>query len=231
MSFQRMAFSPADGLNNKVHYPSAPVSEEQARAQVQGISDQIKAYLNDTLTAQLESTQTGQSGAEHIGSAAIDHVAGETVHQQIADLKSQIDDVVSGSVSDGAIATAKLADRAVTKAKMHENALNWTLVADSGVLSTAGTFSIPSQAGKSEMMIQFRTADGGTAGSVYVAPLDASGVIIPASFRAYSYNPADFSVDYRLVTMASATSLTYGISRAESTGGQTNLKRVYVFVR
>lgn len=231
MAFSRMAFSPEDGLNNTQHYPTTPVSEADARAQVQSVSDQLKAYLNNTLVAQMESTQAGQSGAERMGSAAIANVAGVTVRAQVADVKRQVDEASLGSVSDGAIGTAKLANGAVTKPKLHPDALDWTLVADSGVLGGSGSFTIPAQTGKSEILVQLRNDTGTVVNGMFVAPLDANGMMIPACQRVVSYNPADFTVDYRSITMASATTVAYGMSRAQSVDGATNLQRAYVFAR
>jgi hypothetical protein len=231
MAFSRMAFSPADGLNNTAYYPTTPVSEADARAQVQSVSDQLKAYINNTLLAEMERTLAGQSGAERIGSAAIANVSGQTVRAQIADVKRQMDEASMGSVSDGMISTAKLAGGAVTKPKMHPDALDWTLVADSGVLSASGSFTIAAQTGKSEMLVQLRNDTGTVVSGMFVAPLDANGMIVPACQRVISFNPADFSVDYRTITMASATTVVYGLSRAHSVDGVTNLQRVYLFVR
>ncbi len=231
MAFSRMVFSPEDGLNNTQYYPTTPVSEEDARAQVQSVSDQLKAYLNNTLIAQIENAQAGQSGAERIGSAAIANVAGVTVREQIADVKRQIDEASMGSVSDGTIDTAKLAAGAVTKSKLHPDALDWTLVADSGALGGSGSFAIPAQTGKSEMLIQLRNDTGTVVNAMFVTPLDANGMMIPAGQRVICFNPADYSVDYRNITMASATTVAYGMSRAESVDGATNLKRAYVFTR
>jgi len=231
MAFSRMAFSPEDGLNNTQYYPTTPVSEADARAQVQSVSDQIKAYLNNTLLAEMESTQTGQSGAGKIGSAAIANVSGETVRAQLNDIKRQIDEMSAGSVADGTITAAKLADGAVTKPKLHPGAFNWTLAADSGLLSESGSFTIAAQTGKSEMMVQLRNDTGTVVSGMFVAPLDASGMMVPACQRVMSFNPADYSVDYRSITMASATTIVYGLSRAHSVDGVTNLQRVYVFVR
>ncbi|MGI5849666.1 MAG: tail fiber domain-containing protein [Christensenellales bacterium] len=132
--FTKMAFIPATGLNNKDIYPSTPDSEAEARAQVQGISDQLRDYINTNLVEELENMVTGSSGAERIGSAAIENVTGTTVREQIADLKGQIDDMATGSVSDGAITTQKIANSAVTQAKMAANAVGASQLAD-GVVS------------------------------------------------------------------------------------------------
>ncbi len=231
MAFSRMAFSPEDGLNNKEHYNTTPASEEEARAQVQNVSDQLKTYINATLLIEMENHAAGESGAEKIGSAVIPYVAGETVHTQIADVKRQIDDVAAGSLADGMVVTAKLADGAVTKTKMAGHALDWTFVADSGVLDFTGGFEMPAQTGMSEMMIQLRSDDGEILNGGVVVPLDENGLTVPSSFTVMGCNPHDFSVDYRIFTMLSASMMIYGLSHAESINGETNLKRAYVFVR
>lgn len=231
MAFSRMAFNPEGGLNDTEYYETTPASEANARAQVQSVSDQLKAYLNDTLLSELENAQAGQSGAEKIGSAEIEYVSGETVRAQIADVKRQIDDVSAGSVTDGAVTTAKLAGGAVTKPKLHSSALNWTQVLDSGVLSTSGGLIIASQTGKSEMMIQLRNEENTMTSGFIIAPLNESGMLIPTAVRVMGCNPYDCSVDYRTFTMTSATQIVYGLSRAESVNGVTNLKRAFVFVR
>ncbi len=231
MVFSRMAFNPEDGLNNKEHYNTTPVSEEEARAQVQNVSDQLKIYINTTLLTEIENHTPGESGAERIGSAAIPYVEGNTVHAQIVDVKRQIDDVVAGSLADGTVATTKLADGSVTKSKLAGNALRWTFVIDSGVLNFTGGFEMAAQTGRSEMMIQLRSEDGKILNGVVVVPLDENGLIIPSSVKVMGCNPHDFSVDYRIFTMQSASLMVYGLSYAESVNGVTSLKRAYVFVR
>jgi hypothetical protein len=226
-----MAFDPENGLKSKEHYVTTPVSEEEARAQIQSISDQLKGYLNETLLAELENTQLGQSGAEMIGSAAIACVAGETVRAQIEDVKRQIDNVSTGSVTDGAVATEKLADGAVTKPKLDGGALDWTLVIDSGLLNTSGGFEIGAQTGKSEIMIQLRNEDGSMVNGFAILPLGENGMMTPSSVKVMGCDPYDFSVDSRTFTMSSDTLIIYGMSSAECMNGVTSLKRAYVFVR
>ncbi|MDD5018582.1 MAG: hypothetical protein PHO15_10860 [Eubacteriales bacterium] len=131
--FTEMAFSPATGLNDKETYTTTPASEEEAREQVQGISDQIRDYINEALLPELENAETGASGAERIGSAAIENVTGETVRTQIADLKSQIDDISAGSVADGSITTEKLAEDAVTQEKIADDAVGADQIVDGAV--------------------------------------------------------------------------------------------------
>jgi len=230
MAFTRMAFSPEDGLNNKEAYPTTPDSEEEARAQVQSVSDQLKAYLNGTLIAELESAEAGQSGADRIGSAAIAYVAGDTVRAQIADIKRQIDDVSAGTLPDGTITANKLADGAVTKGKLHQNALCWTLVYE-GALGVSGGFAITPLTGSGEIMIQLRDESASAVTGFAVLPLGNDGMMTPPAARVIGCDPNTGNMDYRVFTMVSGTMMAYGMSRAESTGGVTNLKRAYVFVR
>lgn len=251
MAFSRMGFDPEDGLNNKERYDTTPASEDEARAQVQSISDQLREYLNGTLLAELENAQAGASGAERIGSAAVTSVQGATVRAQIEDVKRQLDDVSAGAVSDGSVATAKLADGAVTAAKLADGAvaaakladgavtkpklgggaLGWTLVADSGALDISGAFYIPSQAGKNEMMFQVRNEAGTSISCSVIAPLDAGGVMIPPTVKPTTCSTNNFDVDIRTVNMTSATMFAYGLSHSETQSNATNLKRVFVYVR
>ncbi len=231
MAFSRMSFDPEDGLNNKDRYSTTPGSEEEARAQVQSISDQLKSYLNNMLLVELENPIAGRSGAEKIGSAAIANVSGETVRAQIADVKRQIDDVSIGSLADGVVVTSKVADGAVTRSKLAHGALGWTLVADSGVLNFSGSFEIAAQTGKSELMIQLRSEDGTMVNGYAIVPLNENGLMIPLSVKVQGCDPHDFSVDYRIFTMHSTSLMVYGMSNSECMNGETNLKRVYVFAR
>lgn len=123
MSFTEMAFNPADGLRNKTSYPTAPDSENAVRECLQASADQLRDYINEILIPALESAAAGLSGAERIGSAEITGVTGETIYAQIANLKSQLDGVSQGAVSDGSITTAKLADASVTTAKVANGAI------------------------------------------------------------------------------------------------------------
>lgn len=105
--FTKMEFDPVGGLNNSA-YQTTPVSEAEARANVQDVSDQLKNRLNG-LVNELENAETTTSGAERIGSAAIENVTGITVREQILDLKTQIDGVSAGQVTPGSITDEKLA--------------------------------------------------------------------------------------------------------------------------
>lgn len=133
MAFTEMAFTPATGLSDTTTYPTQPASETEIRAAIQGISDQLRDYINDTLLVELTDTTTSTSGADYIGSAPIEGVTGENVHAQIVDLKTQLDGVSAGAVSDGSITTAKLANDAVTADKIADDAVGADQIADDAV--------------------------------------------------------------------------------------------------
>ena len=107
MSFTQPALDPVDGLRNTTAYITRPANETDARAQIQGVIDQVVDLIKQ-LISELEST-TETSGAENIGSKAIDGVTGTTVYAQLADLKSKIDALVAVSVPSGSIDNDKLA--------------------------------------------------------------------------------------------------------------------------
>lgn len=107
MSFTQPALDPVDGLRNTTAYITRPANETDARAQIQGVIDQVVDLIKQ-LISELESA-TGTSGAENIGSKAIDGVTGTTVYAQLADLKSKIDALVAVSVPSGSIDNDKLA--------------------------------------------------------------------------------------------------------------------------
>lgn len=65
MAITQFNFNPLTGLNDTSVYETTPASEAAARAQIQGIPDQIRDYINNTLRAELE------SGGEIVG-----HVVG-----------------------------------------------------------------------------------------------------------------------------------------------------------
>ena len=87
------------------------------------------------------------------------------------------------------------------------------------VLNTgSGSISMASQAGKSEMMIQLRSADGLAVYGTVTAPLNSEGRT-PSYMHVFcTYSPADYSVDYRMVTVGAAQ-IAIRSSRAETLGG------------
>ncbi len=123
MAFTQMEFDPADGLANETSYPATPESEAEARAQIQTPLNQLREALNG-LMAELENAVTESSGAENIGSAAIAGVSGLTLYDQLADLKTQIDAVVSGGLTDNIIENNHLSDDCVTGAEIANDSID-----------------------------------------------------------------------------------------------------------
>lgn len=124
-SFTRMEFTPPTGLNDKDAFVTTPATEDAARAQIQGILDQLKEYINNFILEELENAVEGSSGSEKIGSAEIDGIIGTTVRAQLQDLKSKLKDATSGNLIDGAIdRTALFVDSIITGLKIAENSID-----------------------------------------------------------------------------------------------------------
>ncbi len=136
-NFTKMAFTPEKGLNDRDAYPATPLSESEARNSIQGISDQIKNYINNILIAQLHSSITSASGSERIGSAEIQNLAGNTVWSQIASLAATIFNVTNGLAVPGnnTVSTDKIQDDAVTDIKIAANAVTTTKIIDGAITS------------------------------------------------------------------------------------------------
>lgn len=133
--FEDFMFTPADGLKNHEYSPTEPESEDAIRAQIQGISDQLRDHIND-LQEQLNAVTEGSSGAHHIGSAAITGVSGESVAQQLASLKTLIDETAVGAIPDNSIASAKLQNGAITTEKLADNVVTEGKLASGSVTET-----------------------------------------------------------------------------------------------
>jgi hypothetical protein len=165
MSFTQPALDPVDGLRNTTAYITRPANETDARAQIQGVIDQVVDLIKQ-LISELEST-TETSGAENIGSKTIPGVTGTTVYDQLVNLKSQVDSVVAGGLSegiindpayfdagvvdsaaiandavdtqhiaDGAVETAHIADGAVTGAKLAAGSIDGSNIASGSISAT-----------------------------------------------------------------------------------------------
>lgn len=104
MAITDMVFTPATGLNDVSYSKQIPDSEASIRAQIQGISDQLKNYINNTL----HSSVITLSGSENIGSAPINGVAGSTVYAQLVALKGVVDAMVLGAIPLNSISISQL---------------------------------------------------------------------------------------------------------------------------
>ena len=148
----------------------------------------------------------------------------------VSENKIQDGAVTAGKIGAGAVTAAKIGAGAVSKSKLGADVLAWTLVVQSDAIAGSGNVPMASQAGKSEMMIQLRSADGNIGYATMIAPLDAQGRTLPSTNVMYTYFAGDFTFDYRMITV-NQTSIGYTAARAETLGGTSSLKRIYVFVR
>jgi hypothetical protein len=129
MALPTFAFDPATGLMSIDDFPTQPESENAARYQIQSLLNQIAGGVNALKTA-LENAETG-SGASLIGSEPIKDtagtvlVAGETVREQIADLKTQMAGIVSAGVGTGDVTEEKIASNAVTEEKIKDGEVSY----------------------------------------------------------------------------------------------------------
>lgn len=139
----RLNYTPVSGLLDKTVFPTYPQDETAARNQFQTLFNQVKDFINNTLTV-LEGNVSGRNGAGEVGSLPISGVSGDTVYEQLCDLKSQLNGITLGSVPDLSITTQKIAEGAVTADKLDPNAITATLqdgsvttqkIADSAVIT------------------------------------------------------------------------------------------------
>lgn len=98
MTLPSMAFSPVNGLRDTTYSPTIASSETAIRTQVQGVSDQLMNYINDTLIPALQSIAAGNSGADNIGMVPIAAIGIEaTVQSVVAAFVTRLQAVTAGS--------------------------------------------------------------------------------------------------------------------------------------
>lgn len=136
------------------------------------------------------------------------------------------------SIPPDQIETDHLKDNVVTKNKLNDNALDWELIADEETGISTKAFSIPSQAGKSEMLIIMRGLVGSNvSGAQALVPLGDNGVPFGGStafIKLTGPNLANDGVDIRQVYFNGPTSVTVSNESGETT---SNLKAICIYVR
>ncbi len=141
MSFNRMKYTPEDGLKNMIAFPMVPVNEDAAREQFQRLFDQVTMQVN-TLMAALENAQVEYSAARSIGCEPVSMLegGGETIFSQLEALSVKLQQAIQGEMSigeiihdndiktnmleAGAITSDKLANGAVTGDKLSAGAIS-----------------------------------------------------------------------------------------------------------
>jgi len=120
MTIPNMAFTPSTGLNDPAYSKQTPDSEADIRREIQGVSDQLRDYINNTLKPQmialnipitaisdldgtdlqnilqsvrnkLKSVTDSSSGADYINATNIDGLVGSTVQALMEALKGYVD--------------------------------------------------------------------------------------------------------------------------------------------
>lgn len=108
------------------------LSAEELKAKFDEAGNAIKTYINETLLPAME----GENGAENIGITGISQISTATNVQDALILICQlINDISQGAVPDGSIGALKLADAAVTAAKIALSAVNSDNIVDGAVIT------------------------------------------------------------------------------------------------
>lgn len=102
------------------------MSAAQVKAQFDAAPNELRVTLNGLIDILLGTT-SGDSGAKNIGAETISGVNGATVHDQLVDLKTQLNNAVVGQIPDGSISTDKYADASVTSTKLASGATEGNL--------------------------------------------------------------------------------------------------------
>lgn len=109
MSFTRFEFT--KNWENPANFPTYEENEEQVRADMQYLYDELKDALNGLMTA-LENISTANgktSGAKSVGVSDIDGLEGyNTVQDALAGLRNQIAGITIEGVGDHTVSSTKL---------------------------------------------------------------------------------------------------------------------------
>lgn len=109
MAIPEFQFDPILGWNDGTAFPRYLDNEVTIRAKYQLLHDQTRNYINNTLLPNIETRATKQYVDDAVAQA------------------------VAGDIPDGAVTTAKLANKAVTATKIADNTITSTQLANSAV--------------------------------------------------------------------------------------------------
>lgn len=110
MTIDNMAFTPATGLKDNTYAPTKPLNEASLRATVQGISDQLRDYINNELLVNLPIDYAQIADVLVKNNATLFTPTG----QYNPATKKYVDDVVAGillgQIPDGSVSDVKLSN-------------------------------------------------------------------------------------------------------------------------
>jgi FixJ family two-component response regulator len=125
-----MPFETLDELTTKVSdlpdKPNTQMSASELKARFDASPEQLRQEHNKVINV-LKATTSGDSGAENIGSANISGVNGNTVHDQITDVFTQMQNVVLGQIPNKSITREKFANGAVDFSPLEKEIANLNL--------------------------------------------------------------------------------------------------------
>lgn len=159
MAYERLT-DDLDIISGLVDEPNdiGGLSAEELKVKFDEAGNIIKHYINEIFLSEIE----GQNGAENIGITGISQISQATnVQDALIMICNLISDISQGAVPDGSIGTAKLANAAVTAAKLAELAVETASIANGAVTAAklaalaVGTASIINKAVTTE-----KIADG-----------------------------------------------------------------------
>ena len=139
MSFNRFDFT--KNWENPADFPTYEENEEQVRADMQLLYDELKDGLNNLMTA-LEKTANIGNGASNIGIRALTSLPGVTnVMDAIATIMTEMANIQAGTVLPGSVTATELADGAVTTPKLAAGAVTTPKLANGAVTGAKCDFS------------------------------------------------------------------------------------------
>ena len=139
MSFNRFEFT--KNWENPSDFPTYEENEEQVRADMQFLYDELKDALNGLMVA-LEKTANGASGAGSIGIQALTSLPGVTnVMDAIAAIMAEMAGIQAGTVLPGSVTATELADSGVTTPKVADGAITTPKLAGGSVTGPKTDFS------------------------------------------------------------------------------------------